>query len=367
MLASNRVAWIPIYLSMHSQSRFARCLFSLAIVGAAALSGSALAQATGSSGGKTVAAATVPDAKPAAGTTATPAQATPLSVVVTVPPLKSLVEPLLPPGSTITMLMRPGQSEHGYEFTADDIANLARADMVVLVGLALEPRIEETLKRQRESGQNAQRIAINWGDTLGLEQDPHAYEHKDHGAGCVHGHGWVDQHLWLDPVLVQKFIPTLKEGVLKAQRAKLSSGSEVSPEEIARLDAAAAELATLATQVDLEYRTALEPFKGRSIVCHHDAYGRLAERYGLKVAAAIKTTTATEASPSELANVVKAIREHKAQAVFIEPQFDPGVASRVAKAAGVRIASLDPLGQGDWAETMRANLKSLTQNLGTGK
>lgn len=340
---------------MHSQYRL-RSLVAFALVAVA--SSAAFAQAV-------AAAPAVADSKAAA--PATPAKATPLSVVVTVPPLKSLVEPLLPPGSTITMLMKPGQSEHGYEFTADDIAKLAKADMVVLVGLALEPRIEETIKRQREAGQNAQRVAINWGETLGLEQDPHAYEHKDHGAGCVHGHGWIDQHLWLDPVLVQKFIPTLKDGVLKAQRAKLGSGSDISPEERARLDAAATQLTTLTTQIDLEYRTALEPFKGRSIVCHHDAYGRMAERYGLKVAAAIKTTTAAEPSPSELANVVKAIRENNAQAVFIEPQFDPGVASRVAKAAGVRIASLDPLGQGDWAETMRANLKSLTQNLGTGK
>jgi zinc transport system substrate-binding protein len=341
---------------MHSQSRVDRSLLLTIFAGLLALTASspaALAQA--------VAAAT--DSKPAA----TPAKATPLNVVVTVPPLKSIVEPLLPPGSTITMLMKPGQSEHGYEFTPDDIAKLAKADMVVLVGLALEPRIEETIKRQREAGQATQRVAINWGESLNFQQDPHAYEHHDHGAGCTHGHGWVDQHLWLDPSLVQKFVPTLQESVLKAQRAKLPAGSELSAEEVARVDVAAEQLTTLATQIDLEYRTALEPFKGRAIVCHHDAYGRLAERYGLKVAAAIKSSTASESSPSELANVVKAIREHDAQAVFIEPQFDPSVASRVAKAAGVRVATLDPLGQGDWAATMRSNLQSLTQNLGTAK
>src|SRR5436190_24294409 len=71
-----------------------------------------------------------------------------LKVVVTIAPLKGLVEPLLPPGSTVTVLMQPGKSEHGYEFTPGDIAAMAKADLFVYVGLNLEGRVESTLKKQ---------------------------------------------------------------------------------------------------------------------------------------------------------------------------------------------------------------------------
>src|SRR5882724_10246857 len=72
----------------------------------------------------------------------------PLKVVVTIAPLKGLVEPLLPEGSTVTVLMQPGKSEHGYEFTPGDVAAMAKADLFVYVGLGLEGRIEAAAKRQ---------------------------------------------------------------------------------------------------------------------------------------------------------------------------------------------------------------------------
>src|SRR5882757_8715144 len=75
-----------------------------------------------------------------------PDKAAGLRAVVTIPPLKGLIEPLLPPGTTVTVLMQPGRSEHGYEFTPADMAAMARADVFVYVGLGLEGRIEATLE-----------------------------------------------------------------------------------------------------------------------------------------------------------------------------------------------------------------------------
>ncbi len=51
-----------------------------------------------------------------------------LDVVVTVPPLKGLVQPLLPEGSSVTVLMKPGRSEHGYELSPDDIVRVKQTD-----------------------------------------------------------------------------------------------------------------------------------------------------------------------------------------------------------------------------------------------
>lgn len=285
-----------------------------------------------------------------------------LNVVVTVPPLKSLVESLVPKGSNVTMLMRPGRSEHGYEFTAEDVARLAKADMVVLVGLGLEPRVEQALKRSK----NDKQVVINWGELESLKQadghhhdHDHEHEHEhDHDHDHDHDHGTVDQHLWLDPQLVEKFVNKVSDAIKKAK-------PEWSPEAMKQIDEAKDKAIEEVRAIDEEYRRTLEPFKGNPIICHHDAYSRLAARYDLKLVAAIKSSGGGEPTPKDIGNVVKAIQQSKAKAIFIEPQFDPTFAKNIAKQANVNVAQLDPLGDGDWAAMMRKNLQSLKDNLGT--
>src|SRR5690349_13389373 len=98
---------------------------------------------------------------------------TPLKVVVTVAPLKGLVEPLLPEGSKVTVLMEPGKSEHGYEFTPADMAAVARADLVVYVGLGIDAKVEAAVKkRDMGSGQS-----VCFADAAGVQ----AGEHQDDG------------------------------------------------------------------------------------------------------------------------------------------------------------------------------------------
>lgn len=301
---------------------------------------------------------------PATAAPATPIAAQPLRAVVTLPALRSFVEPFLPTGSEVVALMKPGKSEHNYEFSAGDLAQLARADVVVIVGVGLEPQIEEFLEKHRKPG----RQEVSFGATVGIRQDEHAegtpHVHDD-GSTCTHAHG-VDPHLWLDPVLVRGFVPAIRSAVTQAQSLKAKAlGGVVSSEERRRLDLAQAELLTRVNALHDEHVQQLSPLAGKAIVTHHDAFGRLAQRYGLKVAASIKNTHAAEATPERIADAVRAIREQGATAVFFEPQYDKAVAERIAKTAGVKLGMLDPLGDGDWFAMMRANLKTLAQSLGS--
>lgn len=293
-------------------------------------------------------------------------QAPALRAVVTVPPLKGLIEPLLPPGSEVVMLMRPGKSEHGYEFTPQDIAQLAKADVVALVGLGLETRVEDALARQ----ENPSRRVVVFGEVLGLRQDPNALHNVEpghvHGPDCNHGPGWIDQHLWLDPVLVERLLPALRDAV----RESLVIKAAWNPTQEQALEDRLAALLARVRSVDEAWRTGLEPLRGAAIVTHHDAFGRPAERYGLAVAAVIRPGQAGESTPRDIANATNAIRERGARAVFFEPQFDPRSAERIARQAGVRLGKLDPLGSGDWFAMMDFNLRSLVENLtppSTGK
>lgn len=284
---------------------------------------------------------------------AAPRQPGPARVVVTIAPLEGLVKPLLPEDAQLKVLIPPGRSEHGYELTPADVASLNSADLVVLVGMGLDSQAETHLKKHVSTN----RRQVVFGHIAGHDHEDHGHDH-DHDHG--HDHGDEDPHLWLDPHEVRKLIPALRIAVeqsLKAQGALTDAARE-------RLNAAEKRLLDDVKALDAEYASRLEPFKGRSIVTHHAAWGRLAERYGLKVAAVIRPFEGAEPTPDNINQAADAIREQKVSVIFIEPQFSPQAAERLAQITGVRTAPLDPVGDGDWFKLMRKNLDSLAENLG---
>lgn len=275
-----------------------------------------------------------------------------LRAVVTVAPLKSFVEPLLPEGSQLRVLMQPGRSEHGYEFTPSDLRAIAEADVVVLVGLNLEPAVEKTLANRKDPS----RRVVRFSDVAGIQADPHAHHDHEHGEECDHGP--VDPHLWLDPILCE----TLVGGVRAAIDAELAERNALTDEVKAALAAREASLRARIARVDQAWRDAGPMLAATPIVTHHNAFPRLSERYGMRIAAVIREIPTTEPSPAQVANVARTIREQNVRTIYVEPQFNRKLADRIAKAAGVSVATLDPLGTGDWFALMDSNLASIRAN-----
>jgi len=292
-----------------------------------------------------------------------------LKVVVTVAPLKSFIEPMLPMGSEVTILMQPGRSEHGYEFTPSDLRKIAKADIVLYVGLDLEPQVAKFLSQRP----NASRRDICFADAVGINvTDEH--DHADHAGepktnlaqgeqGHVHGpgcnHGPVDPHLWLDPILCAQLVPVVRLNIEK----ELVERNAYTVDDRAILQKSELALLDRIAEVNANWIVGVNAFAGQSIVTHHNAFSRLADRYGFEVAEVIQEIATVEPSPAQVASIVKAINEKKVRAIFVEPQFNGVLAQRIAKSAGVRLGRIDPLGTGDWFVLMASNLRSLTENL----
>ncbi len=268
----------------------------------------------------------------------------PIRAVVTIAPLAGLVKPLLPASAEVKILMAPGRSEHGEEFTADDLATLAKADVVVLVGMMLEPKVEAFLKDHPDPA----RQVVNFADTVGIEGLA-ACDH-DHAAGDHHHHHDAeDPHLWLDPNLVAKVVPAIRTAVAAATKSTPDWNES-------KIAAAEADLLAEIKRVDDEYKAALAPHAGKGIVTHHAAWGRLADRYGLEVAEVLRPVESVEPDAAHTAAIIAAVKASGTGVIFVEPAYDRRSAERVAQAAGARLVTIDPLGTGDWDAMMRANL-----------
>lgn len=276
----------------------------------------------------------------------------PLRIVVSVAPLAGIVKPLAPPDASLVTLVPSGRSLHGYEIAPADLAAIAEADVLVYVGLGLEPSVERVLR----SHASTTRRVVCFAKAAGVDgaSEDHGHEHAEE----EHGHA-VDPHLWLDPELVARLIPAVAEEIEGAMK----SAGKLTVQEEDRLRQAKFRLMSDVEAIDQEYRERLEPFKGAAIVTHHNAFGRLADRYGLKIAAVIRPIEQAEPTPAQVAEAVEAIRGQGARAVFFEPQYSPGAAEAIARAAGVPSGVLDPEGSADWPGLMRKNLDELVRLL----
>ena len=125
--------------------------------------------------------------------------------------------------------------------------------------------------------------------------------------------------------------------------------------------------------LDREYRTGLADCRRDDIVTSHEAFGYLADRYGLHQVAISGISPEAEPTPRDLQHVIEVIRSTGATTVFTEPLVSPKLADTVASETGGTTAVLDPLegltseeeGAGeDYFAVMRQNLATLEHGLG---
>lgn len=270
-------------------------------------------------------------------------------VLVEVAPLVSLVQPLVGEGVVVRPIVPAGRSPHGYQLTPGDAQDMASAALVISLGPVLEPSITRAVERQVPPGR-----AVSIAALLGIDTgDAHAHDH-DHGDHDGHDHHGVDPHLWLDPRLMADFVDAI--------RPELTSRALAAEDITAR----AARLKTRVETVDIAYRDALARHAGRAIITHHDAFRRVADRFGLIIAQVVRPVSTVEPTPGDLARVEEAVLAYGVGAIFIEPQYPDALPRRIAERLGLQVFTLDPEGGEDWFALMQANLDALVSGLSAG-
>ena len=278
----------------------------------------------------------------------------PARVVVSIPALAGLVVEALPAGAVVDVLIPAGVSPHGFEPKASDLAKLRRADLVILNGLGVEAGLGEMLR----TTDHAFREVIEFAAVVGIEsgEDGDEHDHADEQDG-------QDPHLWLDPQLAMKLVGRVGEW-------ELGDGDAAAVERAERERALRA-MRTVDQQVrigeiEIAYMGRLLALRGRRVITDHRAWDRLFNQYGIDVVGVIRPIEAVEPSAGVLAEIVETIKDSGVTAVFVEPQFAAGPADVVARATGVPIGRLDPLGNGDWFAMMEANLDEIVRTLEAG-
>ena len=253
-------------------------------------------------------------------------------VVATTSILGDIVVAIAGEGASVEVLVPPGQSEHTFQASPQQVRAIAEADLVVAFGLGLEAGLHDVL--EASGGDRVLEIGASL-DPIPLDEDHEAEDGETHAPDDGHGHEGFDPHVWLDPVRMATAVEVIADALL-----------EISPQD--RIDGIrdrAAMMVTEITDAHAQAEALLDaiPEERRLLVTDHEALGYFAERYGFRLIGSLLPGTSTDAAPSaaDVAALAEVVADLGVPAVFVDSAGSDRLADALAaEVPGVEVVPL---------------------------
>lgn len=268
------------------------------------------------------------------------------SIVATTTQVGDFTRELVGDGAAVTQLLSAGQSAHGFDPSAAQLAALASADALVVNGAGLETWVDDAISA---SGFDGRLIDASTGIELfgtddahehgeedaeaEAEGDEHADEHADHeDAEHDHDHSGGNPHIWTDPELAAHMVENIAGGLEELEGLDASAIAANEEAYLGKLDA---------LDEWIEQNVEQVPVGDRLLVTNHDAFTYFVDAYDLTFVGSVIPSFDDNAEPSaaEIDELVRKIRETGVQAVFSEGSISPKAAETIAAEAGVTVYS----------------------------
>ena len=310
----------------------------------------------------------------------TPLAAQDLRIVTDFAVTHSLVSMVLGDAGEAVLLLDQGGDPHSFQLRPSQARALAEADLVFWVGEELTPWLAralggvgtqgEVVTLIRAEGLHLQDFAHGHShddhghahddhghshddhghahddhghshddhghahDDHGHSHDDHGHAHDDHGHSHDHGHDGLDPHVWMNTGNAAIWLDLIAEEL---------AGHAPDQADSFRANAAAsiAEIITLNSEIE----AILEPVGAAPLVMFHDAYGYLADQFGLNIAGTITLGDAAAPGAQRLAELRAQLADAGAACIFPEVNHSSRYVDVVVEGTGVRVgAELDPAG-----------------------
>jgi zinc transport system substrate-binding protein len=230
---------------------------------------------------------------------------------------------------SVANLTPPGGDTHGLEPAPRDVAALGEADVVVHLSGGMQPAVDDAL----------------------VQQEP---EHLVDAAGLADD--GPDPHFWLDPLRLAELGQQVADEL-----------AEVDPDHAADYAAGAGRLEDSLAEIDQQYSDGLAACQGATLLAAHEAFGYLADRYGLRQVGVAGLDPQVEPTPGRLRRVAEEVAASDARTIYFEAAAGSSVAEVLAGDLGLTTDVLHPIERVTTEETypelMAANLAALQRGL----
>ncbi|MEM8624489.1 MAG: zinc ABC transporter substrate-binding protein [Pseudomonadota bacterium] len=221
--------------------------------------------------------------------------------------LGDMVEEVVGDAATVTTIVGPDADAHIYQPSVADARAVAEADLVFVNGLGFE----------------------TWSDTLIAESGTDATIHvATEGIEPIRVDGEIDPHAW----------NSLKNGVTYVRNIAAAM-TEARPDHAADFEANAEAYIAKLEALDASTREKLAALADdqRTVVTAHDAFGYLADAYGLNFLAPVGIDTEAEPSARDLAVLIEQLKAEGAGALFVENITSPALVEQISEETGIAI------------------------------
>ena len=202
----------------------------------------------------------------------------------------------------VTNLTPAGAEPHDLELTPEQIDEILDADVVFDLGQGFQPAVEK------------------------------AAEQRDGPTVSLLPHGTRDPHIWLDPVRMEAIVRRVQRSLTQADPAGRAVYARNADTFVAELDG-----------LNDRYAQGLATCARKVIVTGHEAFGYLARRYGLRQEGVAGLSPDAEPDAQRLGQLADLVKRQGVTTVFTEELVSPRIADTLAREAGVKTDTLNPL------------------------
>ncbi len=274
-----------------------------------------------------------------------------LNVVATTTIVADVVRAVAGEDVDVITLLPANADPHAFQPTPNDAVVLSEADVVFLSGADLEADLADILATTNGLIVDlSTRVALRESASLEHHHEGEASDHEDtdhhehededseHGDADhehedeeheheEHSHGVYDPHVWFDPTNVMIWTSAIERTL-----------ADLDPENASDYASRAATYRRALADLDLWIwdQVGRIPNERRNLVTDHLSFGYFAARYGLRQVGTIfpGTSTLSEPSARELAELIDTIRELGVPAIFVGTTVNPALAETVAADTG---------------------------------
>lgn len=228
---------------------------------------------------------------------------------------------------------------HDYTLQVRQMRAIENADVVIISGAGLEGFMADAL----ESANNI----IDASDSIPLLCADHGSEpHGDH-------HHDEDPHIWMDISNARRMAANICLGLIQQY-----------PKQEALLNANLLSLEAEFNALQEYGSNALSGISHRQLITFHDGFRYFSNYWDLELLHAVEEEPGSEASASELIEIIELINKHNVPAIFTEVNGSTSASGIISSETGIPVYSLSTcMSDADYFEAMRKNIDVLKEAL----
>ncbi|MBI3634038.1 MAG: zinc ABC transporter substrate-binding protein [Candidatus Yonathbacteria bacterium] len=210
-----------------------------------------------------------------------------------------------------------GAEPHDFEPSPRELASLRDSDLFIYNGASFEPWIQKWLPAQNIYLKHS----INMVEEL-----------RGRGTQLIFKDKNIDPHIWLDPMIAREEALVIRDMLI-----------QIDPDNRDIYSANAKQLDEKLSLLNKTFKDTLDSCLQKDVIVSHDAFGYLAQRYGLSVTSISGISPDEEPSPQEIIRIVTLAREKGIHYIFTELTANPKFAETIAREIDGGFLVLNPI------------------------